>query len=88
MQRTKIILLVALAVIAVTAITIWFWRVGPNKRQVCPEAWYDNHMPGPAERTAGSSQYFIVNGQRVEFAELDVDWVKANCSVKEPELVY
>lgn len=56
-------------------------------KRVCPDAWYDNRMPGPAEDAGSSSQYFIVAGERVELEELDVDWVKANCAVNEPQVV-
>ncbi len=60
----------------------------PNTgKQICPDAWYDNQMPGPAEDAGRPSQYFIVNGQRAELNELDVAWVKANCAVNEPQVV-
>lgn len=59
----------------------------PAKGQrICPDAWYDNQMAGSPDESK-NSQYFIVNGQRVEFDELDAEWIKANCAIKEPLIV-
>lgn len=54
----------------------------------CPEHWYYNAMPGPAEGSSKEKQYFIINGQRVDFDQVDVEWVKQNCQVNEPEYVH
>lgn len=61
-----------------------------NKKQVCPDKWYDNRMPGPApeDETAEDRQYFIVDGERVDYEDMDVEWVRNNCSVNEPQPVY
>ncbi len=59
--------------------------------RVCPEAWYENRMPGVVGENGDENlprQYFIVNGERVETSEMDVNWVVANCPVKEPQPVY
>ena len=32
-------------------------------------------------------QYFIINGERRELPEFDVDWIKENCEANEPTIV-
>ena len=54
-----------------------------HKQQTCPDAWYDNAMPG----TEPGGQYMIVGGKRVELDQMDVDWVKAHCPVNAPATV-
>ena len=54
--------------------------------RVCPDEWYDNQMPPvqPGEQR----QYFIIASERREYGEVDVAWVRANCEIKEPTVVY
>lgn len=60
-------------------------------KQVCPEAWYEDRMPSidgaTGQRSTSSDQYFVVDGQRVGLSELDVEWIKGNCTVNKPEVV-
>ncbi len=59
-----------------------------NQLQICPEKWYDNQQPGPeASGRTSNSQYFIVDGQRRELSEFDVEWIKQNCAVNQPQVV-
>lgn len=55
--------------------------------RICPEAWYENRMPGP-DSGEGFEQYFVINGERVEVYEVDVPWVRENCEVNSPQPVY
>ena len=71
----------------------------PVLLQVCPEAWYENKMPMVFDDTSEttftggegskfSSQYVIINGERVEMNEVDVPWIQQNCEVSAPETIY
>lgn len=64
-----------------------------SKLQICPDAWYKNEMPcvyrdSPAECEKVRKEYLIINGERKELEEVDVQWIKKNCEVSEPEVVY
>lgn len=52
-------------------------ELGNNRLQICPEMWYDNQEPP----SSGENQYFVLNGERRELSEFDVDWVKNNCNL-------
>lgn len=54
------------------------------KKRVCPDQWIENRMPG----LQPVSQYFIINGKRVAVEQYDIEWIKANCSVDQPQAVY
>ncbi len=54
----------------------------------CPEEKIVNKMPIVVEE-GGSSEptsYFIYKGERRELKDLDIEWLKANCDVKETEV--
>lgn len=59
-------------------------------QRVCPEKWIDNRQPCVCDQPPCScgGQYLIVNGSRKELAEFDLEWIKANCPVNKPEVVY
>jgi len=62
-----------------------------NLLQICPEAWYDNQMPTVVENPNDPQpvrQYFIIDGQRREINQVDVNWVRQNCDIKSPQVVY
>ncbi|MFH1425331.1 MAG: hypothetical protein ABIG28_01200 [archaeon] len=51
-----------------------------GKLRICPDEWIDNQMPG----TVGDplpSQYFIIDGERRELSEFDIDWIEENCGL-------
>lgn len=48
----------------------------------CPDQWIDNQMPSLKEDDSLPSEYFIFDGERKETKDYDVEWIKANCSVK------
>lgn len=61
--------------------------------QVCPDKWYRNEQPcvyreSPAECAKEKSEYFIVDGQRKEVEDMDVEWIRDNCQVNQPEITY
>lgn len=51
------------------------------KLRACPDGWFDNAMPGPANAQAAPSEYMTYGGKRVEVATVDVDWVKQHCPI-------
>ncbi|MBI2314518.1 hypothetical protein HYU93_00440 [Candidatus Daviesbacteria bacterium] len=64
-----------------------------TKLRVCPGKWYKNKQPcvykdSPAECNRQRKEYFIIDGERKEVEDVDIEWVKENCEVKEPEVVY
>ena len=58
-----------------------------SKLKICPDEWINNQMPTPVGSNNPPPQYFIVNGERRELSEFDVDWIKENCEVNEPTVV-
>jgi len=64
-----------------------------EKVGICPDEWIVNKMPCACvtdsceECNDPPREYFIINGERRELSEFDVDWVKENCDVK-PQDVY
>ncbi len=71
--------------------TIKFFSVdGSVLLKQCPEEWIDNQMPGIRDVNDSSQtnrQYFILNGERREMTEFDIDWVNKNCKL-EKQTVY
>lgn len=64
----------------------YFTVVAENLR-ICPEIKANNMMPTSPSSTSLPSVYFILNGQRRELTEFDLNWVESNCVVKE-EVAY
>lgn len=60
----------------------------PAKLKVCPEAWYINRMPATPNPQNPPLEYMIIDGKRVEISEVDLDWVKKNCTVNQPSPVH
>ena len=46
------------------------------------------YRESPAECEGQRSEYVIVNGERKELEEVDINWIKNNCEVNKPEVVY
>lgn len=57
----------------------------------CPDEWFENRMPTSNDDETGapamSNQYFIVDGERRELIEFDVDFVKKYCDIQK-QVVY
>ena len=63
----------------------------PEKIQECPEAWYKNMMPiivDDPKDAKHAGEYLIVDGQRRELSEYDVEWIVGNCEVTEPQPIF
>ncbi len=65
-----------------------FFTIAASLLRVCPEKKVDNRMPRiyPSNDTSAST-YFILNTERRELVEFDLNWVNTNCTVEE-EVVY
>lgn len=61
--------------------------VRQKNQKLCPEAWIKDQMPIVGEAPL-IRQYFVVSGDRWEFDELDIEWVKQNCSINKPMTVF
>ena len=61
----------------------------PKKELIrtCPEQWYKDEMPTSEPRPEENREYFIIGSKRVEKKDVDVEWVEANCSVNEPQII-
>ena len=60
-----------------------------GKERTCPDAWYLNAMPGTVpDQGSPPREYLVVAGQRRELVDFDIDWIKANCPVNEPQTVH
>jgi hypothetical protein len=57
-------------------------------KRICPDAWYDNQMPGVADQETRPDEYLIVNGRRAELTDYDVEWIKSHCRINKPTTVY
>lgn len=58
-----------------------------EKIRICPDSWIENRMPGPPQEINKNRQYFIIDGERREIDDYDLDWIKENCDIK-PKIVY
>jgi len=56
-----------------------------SKLQQCPDEWIDNQMPSIGPKKL-ERQYFILNGERREIDEFDMEWIQKNCSLKKQEV--
>lgn len=80
--------LVLLFIIFTLSSIIGWILLKPDSKEllrVCPEYWAFDQMPGIVS-SDGERQYFFVNRERIQYKDMDVDWVKANCSVNKPEI--
>lgn len=64
-----------------------------TRLQICPDKWYKNEQPclyenSPTECKQQQKEYFIVNGEKKEVEKMDVEWVRENCKVNEPEVLH
>lgn len=59
-----------------------------TKEKACPDKWIDNQMPSVGDKpNQEQRQYFIVDGERRELSEFDLQWVLENCDIR-PQVVY
>lgn len=78
--------------------TMWMKRIAQTmrassnvittKKRVCPDAWYDNQMPGIVGPSEPPRQYLVINGKRAELADYDIEWIKNNCQISKPTVLY
>lgn len=62
-----------------------------QKLQICPDSWTDNQMPcvykiSPSE--CGNRESFVVNGEKRNSSEFDLDWIKQNCEIRQPSVAF
>ena len=58
-----------------------------EKIQECPDTWYKNMMPMIVDNPSEAEhvgEYFIIDNQRRELSEYDVEWIIENCEVNQP----
>lgn len=84
MKKIAIITIATVVLVSASILTYSRGYFGFGIKQ-CPEAWYDNQMPGPS--ASGDRQYLIVEGERRELREFNMKWIQKNCTVNEPDIV-
>jgi len=56
------------------------------KLKICPDEWINNQQPIIRENISSTNrtlrQYFIVNKERKELIEFDMNWIVQNCDLK------
>ncbi len=84
-----IVLVILIGIILIGALTCigcpWSPGLHIEKLQVCPDEWIQNKMPGIIPDFS-SEDYFILDGERRELTEFDLEWVQNNCNL-EPQVV-
>ena len=82
--------IVAIVIIAAAIIVLARWKSAGHSSGVqdanekirqCPDEWINNQMPTTGQEKS-NSEYFIINGQRREVDEFDLDWIQKNCVIK------
>lgn len=64
-----------------------------TKIRSCPDEWIIDRQPcvyvkSPSECENHEKEYLIIEGERKEVKDYDLDWIKANCPVDKPTPVY
>lgn len=54
-----------------------------DKLKICPDEWINNQQPITSENNESiqNQQYFILNEERRELEEFDMNWVIQNCDI-------
>ena len=56
------------------------------KLKICPDEWINNQQPIVSESNESvgeiNKQYFILNKERRELEEFDMNWIIQNCDIK------
>ena len=47
----------------------------------CPDEWIQNNMPSVSSE-ARANEYFIINGERKELKDYDMQWIKKHCNIE------
>lgn len=80
--------LVAVIIVTISSLLFMPW-VGFFGRRECPQAWFQDDMPSfPKNSSPEDRQYMIINGESVSPKDMDISWVKRNCNIKEPSVVF
>lgn len=79
-KRALMLLSVGLVVVISTGLFVYH---SENRTLIkdCPGEWVEDRMPGGKTESA-KNQYFIINGNRKEIKDYDLEWIKSNCSVQ------
>lgn len=56
-----------------------------TKLRQCPDEWIDNQMPS-TDPNKSKTQYFLLNGERRELEEFDIEWIQKNCNLKKQDV--
>jgi len=85
----KSIVYIFYSIIAIAIVIIGFVLIKQSfinsKLQQCPNEWIDNQMPSVGPKKL-ERQYFILNGERREIDEFDMEWIQKNCNLKKQKV--
>jgi len=68
-------------------LNIYLTKNNNSGLRICPDVWVDDREP-PYSPIPEERQYFIIDGQNRNLNNFDINWVKDNCEVNSPEIVY
>jgi len=63
----------------------------PNKIKECPDAWYKSSTPVIVDNPIDAKyagQYFMINDERRELRDYNIEWIEENCEVNKPLTTY
>jgi len=92
-NKIQYILITLIVVITISAIYTFIGHTKPGtqqpiilptpktKLQLCPDEWIDDQAPGGFSDQY-QRQYFILNGERREIEEFDMEWIQENCNLE------
>ena len=68
-------------------------EVQTEKLRICPDSWSRDDSPcvyeeSPSECEEIEREYLMIEGRKYKVEEVDIEWIKDNCEVNEPEVVW
>lgn len=87
-MQKKLILIIATSVLIVGGlIGSYFVLFKSPAIRKCPDEWIYDKMLSTGNYSEENRQYFIIDGERKELKDYDLEWIQGNCSV-EVQYVY
>lgn len=80
-MKLKLVYIIVAIVVLFTGGYFLYPELTPGIRQ-CPDVWIQNDMPGITSSSQWPRQYFIIDGERKEIKDYNINWIKLHCSVK------
>lgn len=61
-----------------------------SKLKICPSSWHINKMPQILipNQSIENKEYFMINNSRKNISLYDLNWIKLNCKISSPQIIY